>query len=48
MQDADAADLTREVMASVAAAIKSFDYDAHRRRFRGWFFTVVQNKVRDS
>ena len=45
LQDADAADLTQEVMASVAAAIKSFDYDAHRGRFRGWLFTVVQNKV---
>ncbi|MDG2220231.1 MAG: sigma-70 family RNA polymerase sigma factor [Rubripirellula sp.] len=47
LQDADAADLTQEVMASVAAAIKSFDYDAHRGRFRGWLFTVVQNKVRN-
>lgn len=46
MQDADAADLTQEVMASVAA-IKAINYGAHRDRFRGWLFTVVQNKVRN-
>ena len=47
LQDADAADLTQEVMASVAEAIMSFDYEPQRGRFRGWLFTVVQNKLRN-
>lgn len=47
LQDADAADLTQEVMASVAAAIKSFDYQSQRGRFRGWLFTLVQNRLRN-
>lgn len=47
LQDADAADLTQDVMASVAQAIKSFDYQPQRGRFRGWLFTVVQNKLRN-
>ena len=47
LQDADAADLTQDVMAAVAAAIKSFEYQPHHGRFRGWLFTVVQNKLRN-
>ena len=47
LQDADAADLTQEVMVSVASAIKSFDYQPKHGRFRGWLFTVVQNKLRN-
>lgn len=47
LQDADAADLTQDVMASVATAIKSFDYKPEQGRFRGWLFTVVQNRLRN-
>ncbi len=47
LQDADAADLTQDVMASVAVAIKSFDYQPQHGRFRGWLFTVVQNRLRN-
>lgn len=47
LQDADAADLTQDVMASVAAAIHSFDYQPGQGRFRGWLFTVVQNRLRN-
>jgi RNA polymerase sigma-70 factor (ECF subfamily) len=47
LQDADAADLTQDVMTSVASAIKSFDYQPQQGRFRGWLFTVVQNKLRN-
>ena len=47
LQDADAADLTQDVMASVAAAIKSFNYERKLGTFRGWLFTVVQNRLRN-
>jgi RNA polymerase sigma factor (sigma-70 family) len=46
LQDADAADLTQEVLAAVAQGIRRFDYDPQRGSFRGWLFTVVVNKVR--
>ena len=47
LQDADAADLTQDVMTKVASAIKSFDYQPRHGRFRGWLFTVVQNRLRN-
>ncbi len=47
LQDADAADLTQDVMASVSEAIKSFEYHPQQGRFRGWLFTVVQNRLRN-
>src|SRR5205085_2367577 len=46
LQDADAADLTQEVLRAVAAAAGRLDYDPRRGSFRGWFFTVVRNKLR--
>ena len=45
LQDADAADLTQEVLRSVAVAIRRFDYDPQRGSFRGWLFTVVRNQL---
>ncbi|HXG13075.1 MAG TPA: sigma-70 family RNA polymerase sigma factor [Gemmataceae bacterium] len=47
LQDADAADLTQEVLRKVAGAIGRLDYDAQRGSFRGWLFTVVRNQLRD-
>lgn len=47
LQDADAADLTQDVMASVATAVKSFNYEPELGTFRGWLFTVVQNRLRN-
>ena len=47
VQDADASDLTQEVMMSVAAAASSFDYCPERGSFRRWLFTVVQNRLRN-
>jgi RNA polymerase sigma-70 factor (ECF subfamily) len=47
LQDADAADLTQEVLRSVAAAAGRLDYDPQRGSFRGWLFTVVRNKLRN-
>lgn len=47
LQDADAADLTQDVMRSVAAAIQQVEYDKLRGLFRSWLFTIVQNKLVD-
>src|SRR5262249_27319327 len=47
LQDADAADLAQEVLHTVSAAIRTFDYDPARGTFRAWLFTVVRNKLRD-
>ena len=44
LQDADSADLTQDVLRQVAAAAKSLEYDAKRGSFRGWLFTIVQNR----
>ncbi len=46
LQDADAADLTQDVLRAVAAAAGRLDYDPRRGSFRGWLFTVVRNKLR--
>lgn len=47
LQDADAADLTQEVMRQVATAAKSFEYDTKRGSFRNWLLKVVQNRLTD-
>src|SRR5262249_29156559 len=47
LQDADAADLTQDVLQAVSGGIRLLDYDPRRGSFRGWLFTVVRNKLRD-
>jgi RNA polymerase sigma-70 factor (ECF subfamily) len=47
LQDADAADLTQDVLQAVSGGIRRFDYDPRRGTFRGWLFTVVRNKLRN-
>jgi RNA polymerase sigma-70 factor (ECF subfamily) len=47
LQEADAADLTQEVLRAVARAVERLDYDPRRGSFRGWLFTVVRNKLRN-
>ena len=47
LQDADAADVTQEVLRAVARAAERLDYDPRRGTFRGWLFTVVRNKLRN-
>jgi RNA polymerase sigma-70 factor (ECF subfamily) len=47
LQDADAADLTQEVLRTVAGAAGRLDYDPQRGSFRGWLFTVVRHKVQN-
>jgi RNA polymerase sigma factor (sigma-70 family) len=46
LQDADAADLTQDVLRLVAGAVRGLDYDPARGSFRGWLFTVVRNQLR--
>jgi len=46
LQDADAADVTQEVLQAVAPAIRRLDYDPRRGSFRGWLFTIVRNELR--
>jgi RNA polymerase sigma factor (sigma-70 family) len=45
LQDADAADVTQEVMAQVARSMHSFQYSPERGRFRDWLGTVTRRKV---
>ena len=47
LQDCDAADVSQDVMAAVASAIRGFDYDRKRGTFRGWLFTVTRSKLND-
>jgi RNA polymerase sigma-70 factor (ECF subfamily) len=45
LQDADAADLTQEVLRTIAT--RNAAYDADRGAFRGWLYTVTRNRIRD-
>jgi RNA polymerase sigma factor (sigma-70 family) len=47
LQDADAADLTQEVLSAVARSAARLEYDPARGSFRAWLFTVVRNELRD-
>jgi RNA polymerase sigma factor (sigma-70 family) len=46
LQDADAADLTQEVLRGLVGAVPQFDYDPARGTFRGWLFTAARNQLR--
>jgi RNA polymerase sigma-70 factor (ECF subfamily) len=45
LQNADAADLSQEVLRAVVGAIGRLDYDPQRGAFRNWLFTVVRRKL---
>jgi RNA polymerase sigma factor (sigma-70 family) len=47
LQDADAADLTQEVLGAVARSAARLDYDPAKGTFRGWLFRVVRNELCD-
>ncbi len=47
LQDADAADLTQDVLRAVANSVGRLDYDPRRGSFRAWLFTIVRNKLRN-
>jgi len=46
LQEADAEDVTQNVLAKLAAKLRTFDYDPERS-FRGWLKTVTQNALCD-
>jgi RNA polymerase sigma factor (sigma-70 family) len=45
LQDADAADLSQEVLGAIAGAVGRLEYDPRRGAFRNWLFTVVRRKL---
>jgi RNA polymerase sigma-70 factor (ECF subfamily) len=45
LQEADAADLTQDVLASVAQALRNWEYKRDRGSFRGWLFTAVRRRL---
>lgn len=47
LQDADAADLTQDVLRAVAGAVGRLDYDRRRGSFSAWLFTLAHHKLHD-
>ena len=45
LQDADAADLSQDVLGAVAGAVGRLEYDPRRGTFRGWLFTIVRRQL---
>src|SRR5262245_23046407 len=45
LQDADAADVSQEVLRAVAGSVGQLQYDPARGSFRNWLFTVVRRKL---
>ena len=46
LQDADAADVTQDVLQRLAQAMSEAKFDKSRGSFRGWLFTIARNRVR--
>ena len=47
LQDADAIDVTQDVLRIVSRTIGRLNYDPLRGSFRGWLFTIVRNELKD-
>jgi RNA polymerase sigma-70 factor (ECF subfamily) len=47
LQDADAADLTQDVLQAVARSAGKLDYDPGKGTFRSWLFTITRHKLSD-
>ncbi len=41
----DIADIVQEVMRSVSLALKGFDYDPQKGKFKGWLFTSLRHAI---
>src|SRR5262245_56567598 len=46
LQDADAAEVTQDVLFQVSRSIQSFEYRPGQARFRDWLGAVTENKIR--
>ncbi|MCI0356097.1 MAG: sigma-70 family RNA polymerase sigma factor [Acidobacteria bacterium] len=46
LQDADAAEVTQEVLLQVSRSIQKFEYRPEQARFRDWLGIVTENKIR--
>jgi RNA polymerase sigma factor (sigma-70 family) len=47
LQEADAGDLTQEVLRAVATVAERLEYDPRKGWFRSWLYTVARNKLHD-
>jgi len=47
LQNADAADVTQDVLQTVARTINGFQYDPERGSFRGWLLSVARSRLCD-
>jgi RNA polymerase sigma-70 factor (ECF subfamily) len=45
LQDADAADLTQEVLLAIAQTAGRWHYDPQQGSFRGWLYGLTRNKI---
>lgn len=45
LQDADAAEVTQEVLTQVSQSIGSFDYQPQRGKFRSWLGAIARSKI---
>jgi DNA-directed RNA polymerase specialized sigma24 family protein len=45
LQDADAADVSQEVLGAIVGSIGRLEYDPARGAFRNWLFTIVRSKL---
>jgi RNA polymerase sigma-70 factor (ECF subfamily) len=47
LQDADAADLTQEVLGAVSTSVAGLEYDPRRGLFRSWLYTLAHRRLCD-
>lgn len=45
LQEADAADITQDVLRQVSNSIGRFQYETERGSFRAWLFTTTRNRI---
>ena len=45
IKHADTADIVQDVMRSVSLAMRNFEYDPKKGKFKGWLFTAVRHAI---